>query len=704
MACAAGGASAAEVVVVEEPVVVVARPSPIGQQPDVAPRVVYQADELARFGAQNLGELLRRLPGVAFTSEAGQYESPQLRGIGPEYTQLLIDGRRVPGLAEDRSAFVDRIPSDLIERVEIVRSPTADLDAQGIGGSINVILRAGAAADGMRLRLGTVVDDAGRARVLGNVGAGSSRGPWSAYLGLTLQPAHEARGKRADTYAANGTLLGRRSGEEVRDGRSTAADARTAYRFDGGGTLALDAQFLRTRRDTRLRETGTEDAGEGPVSFGTDEREDEDQTTRGAGLRATLPLDADFHCAAGLDRTALSARRSARVDRTAEGATARSEDEALSVHDREVRADARCTLAHAAGHRLRFGASGGQQRRRAQDRRTAYEDGQPIDLSPYGGAYRIDERRADVFVQTLWTLATRWELDTGLRLETSRRDPSAASSGTPARRTADRQWLPNLHLRWSPTGEAQVRASLARTLRRPEFGQLAPFRKRVDEVFFIGNPDLAPERALGADLGYAQRWPGAGLALDANLFYRRIDDLIQNESLAADTRRPVNVGRGRVRGLELESSVELDPLGLRGARLRTALTLLDSRVREPATGQSQRFQRQPPYVFTLAYDQALASSGIGWGLALSRQGDAREALADSIENLRFGTGLEAYVSIGLGPDTTLRIAGHDLLDARVVDTTRGFEGPRPAGALESIDRERETLGPSLLIAIEAGFR
>lgn len=689
---------------VEEPVVVIGRKMPTEDPSTVAPRVIYEADELARFGAQTVGELIRRLPGVAFTGEAGEYDAPQLRGIGPEYTQLLIDGRRVPGLADDRSALVDRIPAGLIERVEILRSPTADLDSQGIGGSLNVILRSGAAGDGTRLRIGAIVDDEGKARVPAHVGHGASRGPWSGYLGLTRQPEHEVRSKRTRTLGADGSLLEQRRGDEIRDSRSSAADARASYRFGGGGALDLDGQYLRLQRDTRQLENVTELSDEGASAFLADEREDEEQTTRGIGLRATLPLHAAFACTAGTDFTKLEASRSISVQLVEDGASELVEDEQLRVRDREARADARCTLARAAGQRLRFGASGGQQERSARDRRTEFEDQEPIDLSPFGGAYRVEERRTDFFLQTLWPIAADWELDTGLRLETTRRDQSASTAETPARLSDDRQWLPNLHLRWSPTEDARLSASVARTLRRPGFDQLAPFRQRMDERFFIGNPDLAPERAWGVDLGYEQSWPVASLMFDANLFYRLIANLIQNEAVAEDTRRPTNLGRGKVWGLELESAVGLDALGLRGAQLGVALTLLDSKVRDPATRDFERFQRQPPYVLSLTFDQELPSSRFAWGLALSRQGDSREALADHIEHLSFGTGLEAYVSIELLTGVGLRLAGHDLLDARVIDTTSEFDEPRPAGAIESIARERETLGPSLLISLEAEFR
>ena len=60
--------------------------------------------------------------------------APALRGLGAGFTQILVNGRPIPGGGNDRCVFVDRIPAEIIDRIEIIRSPTADLDSQGIGG------------------------------------------------------------------------------------------------------------------------------------------------------------------------------------------------------------------------------------------------------------------------------------------------------------------------------------------------------------------------------------------------------------------------------------------------------------------------------------------------------------------------------------------------------------------------------------------
>jgi outer membrane receptor for ferrienterochelin and colicins len=110
----------------------------------VAPELTYGQEFFQKFEPTSVGDSLKRVPGVAFGSDIGEYDAPALRGLGAGFTQILVNGRPIPGGGNDRSVFVDRIPAEIIDRIEIIRSPTADLDSQGIGGSINIILKDGA--------------------------------------------------------------------------------------------------------------------------------------------------------------------------------------------------------------------------------------------------------------------------------------------------------------------------------------------------------------------------------------------------------------------------------------------------------------------------------------------------------------------------------------------------------------------------------
>src|SRR3546814_11601066 len=81
-------------------------------------RSVYGQEFFAEFEPVSVGDQLRRVPGVAFTSDIGESDAPQMRGLGQGFTQVLVNGRPIPGAGNDRTVFVDRIPAEIVDRIE----------------------------------------------------------------------------------------------------------------------------------------------------------------------------------------------------------------------------------------------------------------------------------------------------------------------------------------------------------------------------------------------------------------------------------------------------------------------------------------------------------------------------------------------------------------------------------------------------------
>ncbi len=125
----------------------------------VAPTLSFDEEFFQRFEPLSVGDMIKRVPGVSFQSDIGEYAEPSLRGVGSEYTQVLVNGRRITGGTNDNTVIVDRIPSELVERVEIIRSPSSDIDSQGVGGTLNIILKEGAELSGGIYRVGAYYND-----------------------------------------------------------------------------------------------------------------------------------------------------------------------------------------------------------------------------------------------------------------------------------------------------------------------------------------------------------------------------------------------------------------------------------------------------------------------------------------------------------------------------------------------------------------
>lgn len=92
--------------------------------------------------AGNPADLLIRLPGVAGESVDGDIRYVQIRGMSRNLNTVTVDGNRMADAASagtSREVQFQQISSDTIERMEVTKSPTPDMDADSIGGAINMV-------------------------------------------------------------------------------------------------------------------------------------------------------------------------------------------------------------------------------------------------------------------------------------------------------------------------------------------------------------------------------------------------------------------------------------------------------------------------------------------------------------------------------------------------------------------------------------
>ena len=100
---------------------------------------VLSRDAIGQFPDQNVAEALRRAPGLNVLNDQGEGRFVSVRGLDPNLNSASINGNRVLATGGDeRAVALDVIPSELIESIEIKKSLTPDMDADTIGGSIEI--------------------------------------------------------------------------------------------------------------------------------------------------------------------------------------------------------------------------------------------------------------------------------------------------------------------------------------------------------------------------------------------------------------------------------------------------------------------------------------------------------------------------------------------------------------------------------------
>jgi TonB-dependent receptor len=103
---------------------------------------VLPADVIRSLPNANMADALGRLPSVTLERDEGEGKYVQVRGTEPRLTNTTIDGINVPSPESGvRQIKFDAIPADLVESVEINKTLQANMDGDGIGGSINLVTK-----------------------------------------------------------------------------------------------------------------------------------------------------------------------------------------------------------------------------------------------------------------------------------------------------------------------------------------------------------------------------------------------------------------------------------------------------------------------------------------------------------------------------------------------------------------------------------
>jgi len=671
-----------------------------------ASKIVISRDDLLRFGDSNLLDLMRRLPGVTPGGRPGRGGEIRMRGMGGGFTQILVDGERMPpGFA------LDQIPPEQIERIEIQRAPTAESGARAVAGSINIVLREPLARklNEMRVQLG---GDHGEPQAQASWTRNDSLSPALNYsLTLGLQARRQADetfsrterwldGSPLETRSSDSRSLGERQGLNL--------NGRLQWKLGEGQSLSLMPMAMLGRSDSNSL---TQQRGEPRYAQVAGSSEGRQRMLRLNGqLQQRLGEFTRLELRFGGGRGQFDSNSSRR-----ESGGSLDRLELVSTRSRNDNLNANAKLSHqtAAEHNWVSGAEFEAGRSRSE--RNQLSNGLPqLGSGEFGEQLGARSQRWAAYTQDEWQATPNWSLHGGLRVE---QIENRGDRGEGEVSNTSRVWSPLLHALWKPDPRArdQVRMSLTRSYRPAGLNDLLARRvtnsqapsgpNTEDRADRAGNPNLRPELATGLELAYERYLPKGGM-LSANLFYRDIQGLIRTvlaqEAVLLDgqptlrwTQRPQNLGDARTYGLELEARARLDelidapPAALLPLQLRINLSLFDSQV-DGIPGPHNRLDRQPRGSLNLGADYRYPGSAWSFG---ANWGYTPEIVIQQTEILRLRASkrvvLDAYAQYTQNSALSWRLglsnlAPRDALESSLIDTGSGLVS------------QTETLNPSYL--------
>ncbi|RSZ57058.1 TonB-dependent receptor [Massilia atriviolacea] len=521
---------------------------------DSAARIVVGRDDLARYGDTTLSAALKRQPGISFAG--GEI---RMRGLGAGYTQLLVNGDPVPA-----GFSIDSIAPAMIERIDIVRTATADLGSQAIAGTINVILKKGGARRQRDVKLG-----AGLLPGRGEPSASLQWGERAGALAYSLAAELARTGNDNDSLtletqaAADGTPLARRALRESAAFRTTRLNLtpRLNWTLAQGGSLAWQTLVDLSRASNHGDTAETTFAGAStdyPVN---------DFRLAGHTLSARSDITLARHVGAE-GRLTLKAginhnkRESDYLFRGAGASRTLARKVLSDAIDDSAVVSGKYLAPLVPGHDIGIGWEGGRTRRSESRRQT---DGTAAGrfLSQLDEDYRAAVSRLALFAQDEWSVSARLQAYLGLRwegLHTSTEGRALAQVGSRSSVLS-----PIGQLLWKLDGKDQLRLSLSRTYKAPAVRNLVPRRYTVNNANgptnpdVRGNPGLKPELAWGVDAAYESYFGKNGVA-SVSAYARRIDAVTVQTLYREDgawISTPFNNGKAKLAGLEFDARFPL---------------------------------------------------------------------------------------------------------------------------------------------------
>ncbi|MEN3157667.1 TonB-dependent receptor [Alkalimonas sp. NCh-2] len=655
---------------------------------------IIDRTELDKFDDQTVGQVLRRVVGISYSGPPGVVKDVRMRGMDKGYTQLLIDGEPVLGTAGKEQLQVDRLPAALIERIEIMRNPTADVELAGVGGTINIVLRKAPEQRLASYRLGAGVQGDGRSGELGLLfGNRSSDFGW--LLNASAQRRLERLEDERRQLNADGSLRQRQTEQKPADIDEYSLAPRFDWQITEQWQLEVDPYLSWTREDKEKAKQ--EYRANGALHKAEQEQEERDRLL--SRLRLGLVHQ---HEAGHRTRLRLSSQYG-REDKDkwkqefdGQGQLSKNEAEWEEKREREHSLRLVHERAQQGLHRWRFGADV-----RELDRDGIKEKARDgIHFEP-DKSETLDERYYALWLDDEIQLHEQHILTLGARYEQSRRrqdfDPVANKPSV---------FSPSAHYQWWLGEQTIVRSSIARTVRLPKLGDISSMVEEKDGDIFkpdkSGNPELRAERATGLELGLEHYLAAKQGLVVINAFQRRITDLIEkttrlDSSTGRYIERPDNVGNASLYGLELEGRYALDAHGLPGLQLSANYSRLYSKVDLKNDQPERRMKDQPKFTANLGMDYQW-SPQLSFGVAFNYlAATVEDEVPDGKLKIKRESAkrlLDAYLAYDFGSGYRLRLSGSNLLQDTKSRTEQQFNLD---GSLDRIELRDEM--PKRLVAL-----
>ncbi|MDB2445007.1 TonB-dependent receptor [Gammaproteobacteria bacterium] len=673
--------------------------------------VVYEAEFFNQYNPITASDMLDRIPGIDIS---GRNRGGGGRGLGTG-GNLLIDGQRIAGKDNSARDQLGRITAAEVERIEIIRDTSGELNVRGAGEVINIILIEVPSRSSTQAELLQRLNHDDTYEVGGSVGWSTQIGNFQGLLNLEARPNYENRDNREVRITPEGELLGTLFEENIRDQDKQSISTNMSYGF-GAHRMQLNALFSRGDFPRSVRRDFVDFVDDVTVESIQQEQIDNEESNWELGG------DYEYSFANGSRLAVLfvandEIRNSVRERFLADPANDPLGKNLYIDSQRETKefiVQTNYNFSVAAGQSLRVGFE-----RAVNELDSSLFIASPFGTTPaseqYGGlslipsisnaGTQVKEERYEGFAFHNWTINDKSSLETSIVYETS----EILQTGEVSKTRDFQFWRPSLDYRYNFADNFRFRGTVTRNVSQLSFSAFAATANEDDRDIdgFAGNPELAPETSWSYNGELEYRLPNDAGVLATSLFYSDIDNKLGKIIATIDPDQPQsatgNVGPATQIGWFARASIRLNKFNLPNAIFSGRVGLFDSEILNPFVNAKVRTGGRG--FGNIGFRQDITSTNLSYGIDYNHSFWGGYYDIDIVTRTRDDRrrSLDLFVQKIWFDDWVFRLESDNTLGASKCRYRERYEGTTIEGNIKLIQDSCSSRYRRLVLSIQTTF-
>lgn len=685
--------------------------------------VTYPAEFFAGFAPNTVNDMLNRIPGINMILGGGGGGGPggpgggNDRGLGSS-AQILIDGKRMAGKANEARSQLDRISADQVNYIEIVRGTSSTLDVQNSGQLVNIVLFESQSKTSITSEVNATYFDDGKIKPGGTLALSGQNGRLNYVLSGLVRTGYQR------TDGLEGSINGDFSPNDViesvrfRDQTTYTLNSNVSYALTDRDRIAVNALFTQNDPESTLQRTITDhNTGRPIVSYDREaipgEAENweiggdyEHSFVNGSRLKMLLIANEQINNAtrerfiftdpAGpqtknlyLDTKSRYAERIMRSSYTRSLNAAHGIEAGVEIAQTTQDSNLKLGVLTARAGSPDFGGL------------------TPV-ASPNANS-TVEEIRYEPFLVHNWQITPRMTLESSLVSEFSEIEQSGDVSNK-----RDFSYLkPKFDFRFNINNALQLKATLEKSVSQLSFADFSRSANEQDndQNTTAGNPELEPEESIRIETSIDYRLPNDGGALNTRFFYYDFENKIGKIDISPSPTNLQstngNVGPATAFGVAFNASIRLGFINLPQALFTGNLTVQRARFEDDpfVPVSSQRFfpHDRGGYNLGFRHDVAALNMNYGFNYFTRINGNRFSYENDSRSSLPFPPRVSAFAEKTGFAGLTYRLEVNNAFEVDRCVNRRRYAGYLRDGVLREIENICTSSGAEVVFKVRGTF-